>query len=532
MIRSRTTVAAVAVTLLTAALGACSSGAAPAAGGSTVTIASGYMPATTDLDPRDASSQQLAPVITTSIAGTLFGYNGQDAPDPNNATTLVDPRPELATSATLSPDGLTWTVQLRGDAQSEAGNPLTSDDVVWTIQRAFNSQAIAANLLTKTVPLDPAKPVEATGPATVVFHLTRPSSVLEKVFAQPWLGILDKKAVTAAAGPADPWGYKWLTAHSATFGAYEVTTSELPQKIVLSANPHYWRGAAPISRATIVTIADDSTRLQAALSGQVDLATGLASTDLKAVTGSATVVPYTQPNALQVKLLTFSLKNPEVADPNVRRALSLSIDRQTISDKVYEGLSSPVTGCMPTLLDERTSPLDVPAAGDIAQARALIAASPGPHQVTIGYLPDAGNTFAQILQAGFQAVGVQATLKPYTSFTTWNADFRNGVFSVGINGFAPFVNDAAYLLVNLATTTAPSNGTGWSNAQFDTAAAAALSSDGAAKTTDVDTACRVMQQASPIVPVVVTAQLAAANKKLTRVASSQYGVLLSNMKIG
>lgn len=530
MTRYRT--AAVAA-LLVAALGACGSPpAAGPAGAATVTIASGYMPGSADVDPQDAASQQVAPVISTSIAGTLFGYNGQDAPDPNSAATVVDPQPELATSASLSPDGLTWTVQLRDGVRSEAGNPLTSQDVVWSIQRAFNSQAIAANLLTKTVPLDPARPVEATGPSTVVFHLTRPSSVLEKTFSQPWLGILDRVAVEAAAGPDDPWGYTWLATRSATFGAYGVASSELPQRITLVANPNYWRGVPPIGRATFVTIADNSTRLQAALTGQVDLATGFASTDLAAITSSPSVVPYRQPNALQMKILAFSLANPDVADPDVRRALSLSIDRQAISDNVYEGLSAPVTGCMPTLLADRTSPLDVSPTGDLDEARALIAASPGPHQVTIGYLPDVGNTFAQILQSGFESIGVQTTLKPYTSFTTWNADMRNGVFSVGLNGFAPFVNDPAYLLVNLATSTAPSNSTGWSDPAFDTAATTALSSTGEAKTAAVDTACGLLQQATPIAPVVSTEQLAAVSTRLTRVASSQYGVLLGNMRVG
>lgn len=532
MIRSRTATAAT-TALLAAALSACGSGPAPGpAASSSVTIASGYMPASADLDPREAASQQVAPVISTSIAGTLFGYGGQDAPDPNSAPSVVDPQPDLASSATLSPDGLTWTVQLREGVRSEAGNPLTSDDVVWTIQRAFNSQAIAANLLTRTVPLDPARPVEAAGPLTVVFHLTTPSSVLEKAFSQPWLGILDKKAVIENSAPDDPWGYTWLTTRSATFGPYGVESSELPQKIVLRANRNHWRGAPAIERATFVTIADNSTRLQAALTGEVDLAAGLPSSDLETITSSAAVVPYEQPNAVQMKILAFSLANPDVADVDVRRALSLSIDRQTISDTVYEGLSEPVTGCMPALLTDRTSPLDVSPTGDVDEARALIAASPGPHQVTIGYLPDTGSAFSQILQAGFEAIGVRTTLKPYTSFTTWNADMRNGVFSVGVNGFAPFVNDPAYLLVNLATSTAPSNGTGWSDAAFDTAAATALSSTGEAKTRAVDDACGLLQQASPIAPVVSTEQLAAASKRLTKVAASQYGVLLANMRVG
>lgn len=526
----RAVAVATAALLLLAACGAPGPGGAADAG-TAITIASGYLPASADLDPRDAASQQLAPFVTTSVAGTLFGYHDPAAPDPNSAPELVAPGPELATSAELSPDGLTWTVQLREGVRSEAGNPLTAEDVVWTVERAFAAEAIASNLLTRTVALDPAEPVRATGPLTVEFRLATPSSVLEKVFSQPWLGILDRTAITAGAGPGDPWGFDWLATRSATFGPYRVATSELPQRVVLEANPNYWRGPATVARATIVVIADNSTRLQAALTGEVDLAMGLASTDLPTVEQSDAVTPYIQPNAIQMKLLAFRLASPEVADARVRRALSLSIDRQAISDSVYAGLSEPVTGCMPALLDDRTSAADVPASGDRDEARALIAEVPGEQAVTVGYLPDIGNTFAQILQAGFEDIGVRTTLKPYTSFSTWKADLQNGVFGVGINGFAPFVNDPGYLLVNLATSTAPSNATGWAVPAFDTAAATALSAGGAEKDAAVDTACGLLRQDSPIVPVVSTAQLAAAGDRLAKVASSQYGVLLYPMAV-
>ncbi|HEU0103471.1 MAG TPA: ABC transporter substrate-binding protein [Mycobacteriales bacterium] len=518
-------------TLVTSVLAGCSSGGAQgeSAAGSvkSISIAAGYMPATTDLDPRDSASQQVAPTISQSLAGTLFSYNGLPE-DPNSSAQLAVPQPELAESATLSADGLTWTLKLRAGVKSQAGNAFTAEDVVWTVQRALATKAIASNLLTQTVPLDPAKPVTALDAMTVQFNLSRPSSVLEQVFSLPWLGIFDSKAVKANAAPADPWGYEWLNTHSASYGPYEVSVSELPQRLVVKASPAYWRGPAKIESATFVIIAEDSTRLQAGLTGQVDIAAGLASTNIKAIRASSAVTAYVQPNALQQKQLGFSLASPEVSDVNMRRALSLAVDRKAIADTVYEGLATPITGCMPGLLYKATSPDDVQAGPDVEKAKALVAQASGPKTVTIGYLPDTGNVFPQILQTNFQAIGVKATLKPYTTLATWQADFKNGVFSVAVNGFAPFVNDPGYLLVNLNSGKAPSNRTGYANPVVDAASEKALSATGDLKQSSVATACRQLQQDVPMAPILSTGQLAAVSNKVDKVAAYQYAVLLYN----
>jgi peptide/nickel transport system substrate-binding protein len=503
--------------------------ASPAA----VTIAVPELPNSADIDPKSSADSVSSQNTAESIAGTLFTYEGESV-DPDTAGSIPAPKPGLAKSANPSANGLTWTLHLRSGVYSQDHNLLTAADVVWTMQRAINTAQSGATLL-GDIHVNPKDPATATGPLTVQLHLTSPSSLVEKVLAVSFLGVIDEKAVQAKAGAADPYGYTYLTSHSATFGPYEVGTDELPTKLVLTANPYYWQGKPQITTATFTQITDDSTRLESVLSGQVDYALGLAAADGKSITSSSSVKSYVQKNAILDIYGIFELSNSEVQNATVRRALSVSIDRQKVAELAYDSLATPITSCVPSGLYPYPSSPDNPAAGSVSEAKQILSTVPAasvPKSVTVAYLSSYAQDLptAEVIQSDFAAAGVPTTLVPYSSYSTYLADQAKGKFSFGIGGIGPNVVDGGYIL-NATLDGASSYNLGdFHNTTFDTAISAALSGTGASQKADLEKACDIALKEAPLAPLVNDEQFSGVSSKFTTLSTFGALPILYNMR--
>ena len=539
-IRAAFVIPVIAVAVLVSACGSSSSGgsagghssSAKAKGGASVTLAVANLPTVADIDPKSESDSVLTQNVTNDIVGTLFGYDGSTV-DPDTAATVPDPSPQLATSASPSANGRTWTFHLRPHVLSQDGNPLTAADVVYSIKRALHTASDGANLL-KGIHIDKANPATATGPLTVEVHLTSPSSIVEKTFSVSFLGVLDQKAIAAHSPASDPWGYKYLASHSAGFGPYEVSVAELPNKEVLVTNPHYWGKQPQIAKATFTQISDDSTRLEAALTGQVDYAVTQSISDLPRIKGSSQVQPDLQHVALQFYLV-FVMKSPLVQSSLVRRALSLAVNRQEIIKIAYQGAAQSVTSCVPrSLYSAPSSVADYnPAAGDLARAKQLYAAGHGPKSMTLGYstgIPGA-QALSQAVQSDFKSLGLTLNLMPYTSYTTFLADQAAAKFPIALEGFGPNVVDPGYFLYTLTSGHSSYNLGGYSNAALTTALDKTETVTGAPRQSALASACRLALTQAPVAPLVAVDSLGAASRKFSALSSIGGAPLLYNMRV-
>jgi peptide/nickel transport system substrate-binding protein len=508
-----------AVVVLSAVAVGCGDGGSSGSGGgaaTAMTIATGALPSVIDFDPESAADGQSSGYLSRQMSGTLFGYNGMKN-NPDTSAAVLPAEPELATGATVSPDGLTWTVSLRPDVKSQHGNTFSAPDVEWTIRRALDRKKSAATNL-GLININPANPVTVVDDRTVAFNLTKPSHLFSDVLTIPSLAIFDSKAVKEKAGAADPWGYEWLKTNTASFGPYQLETSELPAKVVLGSNPNYWRGAPTVKRVTFVAMAESSTRLQAVLTGAVDYAPSMEAKDRATLESSSTAKTYIQ-TAVGIHLYAlFVLDNPEVADPNLRRALSLAIDRKAIVDSALNGVGAAATGCLAPVLNPPKTPDDVTVEPQIEEAKRLVALAKGPKKVTIGYasLYTGGSVIPEILKRDWEAIGVETTLRPYGSFTTWFADEADGKFGVGLGSFSPYVRDSSYMFYNLLKTGTAYNAGAFSDPAFDAATDQAwtgLTDDVRAKGTQQ--ACDIVMADSPWAMLGLATGFTAINKRVT-----------------
>ncbi len=264
-----------------------------------------------------------------------FGWGaGEHVHEPLIQSTLTVTNPDLtigydlATDTSVSEDGLTWTVTIRGDVQFTDGEPLTAGDVAFT----YNTVKETSSVNDFTM-LDRA---EALNDTTVVFHMTWPFSIWPYTMAA--VGILPEHAYDSRTYGTNPIGS----------GRYILKQWDQGQQVILEANPDYYGEAPQMKQVTILFMEEDAAFL-AAQAGQVDVAYTSATYSDQNIDGYELAAYETVDNR------GFNLPavpegtdeegrqtgNDFTSDVRVRRAINLGIDRQEMIDHVLNGYGSP-----------------------------------------------------------------------------------------------------------------------------------------------------------------------------------------------
>ena len=264
-----------------------------------------------------------------------FGWGaGEHVHEPLIQSTLTVTNPDLtigydlATDTSVSEDGLTWTVTIRGDVQFTDGEPLTAGDVAFT----YNTVKETSSVNDFTM-LDRA---EALNDTTVVFHMTRPFSIWPYTMAA--VGILPEHAYDSRTYGTNPIGS----------GRYMLKQWDQGQQVILEANPDYYGETPQMKQVTILFMEEDAAFL-AAQAGQVDVAYTSATYSDQNIDGYELAAYETVDNR------GFNLPavpertdeegrqtgNDFTSDVRVRRAINLGIDRQEMIDHVLNGYGSP-----------------------------------------------------------------------------------------------------------------------------------------------------------------------------------------------
>jgi peptide/nickel transport system substrate-binding protein len=165
-----------------------------------------------------------------------------------DAKTLA-PRPELATSWSVSPDGKTWTFQTRQNVKWQDGVPFTAADVAFT----FN-YIVKNNLSNLAVYTDGITGAKATGPNTVQIYTKAPKANMLRMVVpilpqHIWSKVSGKAASTSFANKPPIIGT----------GPFQVVDWKPGQYVHLKANPNYWGGAPHISDLYILTYTNADT---------------------------------------------------------------------------------------------------------------------------------------------------------------------------------------------------------------------------------------------------------------------------------
>ncbi|HKU66702.1 MAG TPA: peptide ABC transporter substrate-binding protein [Candidatus Baltobacteraceae bacterium] len=274
----------------------------------------------------------------------------------------------------ISRDGLTVTYHLRKGVRFADGSPLTAQDCVWSIDAINNP----ANNVQSRYGYDRIAKAQAPDAYTLVLHLKEPfAPLLTLVLAPQGFPILPQHVLAKYPD----FNHIDFDQHPIGSGPYVVDRWIHGDRVIMHANPYYFRGKPKIERLTVRFVPDAQAALNLLqtheIQGYFNEQDYSQYPQLRAVKGYRT----TASPVAGVGALIFNTQDPATSDPRVRDALAQAIDIKSLVAKAYRGaVSSPGAGrgLFFWALDPKAYP-DI--AYDPAHARALLDAAgwkPGP----------------------------------------------------------------------------------------------------------------------------------------------------------
>lgn len=255
----------------------------------------------------------------------LVAVDGQGRLVPDVATAV----PTIANGG-ISRDGRQLVYHLRRGVRWQDGEPLTARDVVFTYRAVMNPR----NNVPTRLGFDQIAAIGASDPFTVRVTLKRPFAPFVTYFLEPEnFPILPAHLLEHRSSLNDA-PYNQLPVGS---GPYRVVAWLRGDRLMLAANPGYWRGRPAIDAIVVRFIANEETIVTGLRAHEIDAAFDLAPASAELVRAElpdATVASYP---IYGFGALIFNTRAEAVADPRVRRAIVAAIDRDAMVRKVSRG---------------------------------------------------------------------------------------------------------------------------------------------------------------------------------------------------
>lgn len=386
-------------------------------------------------------------------------------------------KPGLATSWTVSPDGKLYTFKIRDDVTFCDGRKMTADDVVYSLNRL----ADPATRSPVRWRAGPVKEIRAKDATTVEYELNQPFSELLFQLSLFFTGVVDKNSVEKLGANFGVQGFNGV-------GPYCWVSWTPRADMVLKKHEGYnwgppiFKNPSPqVDKVIWRVIPDDNTRLAALQSGQGDLTQYIPYYALEGLKKTPGVRLSNQPNYFWDYFLGFKINKPVVDVPEMRRAMTMAINRPAIAKAVFFGAGDPADSYLnPATLDYDPKSKALLPAFDPAGARKLlddagwkvgsdnVRAKDGVRAsfTLYGLMDQQWNRATEAMQADLRRVGIEMKIQLWDATVGWGKlatqDFDAFVMSY------PYVSagDALNLYFNSANTPTP-NRMNWKNADTD-----------------------------------------------------------------
>jgi peptide/nickel transport system substrate-binding protein len=396
--------------------------------GGTLSVATSTDPV--GLDPMISSAYSTA-LITEHVYGSLMQYD----------KALNEVQPDLAESVEISDDKLLYTFKLRSGVKWHDGQPFTADDVKFSIERQKNPDTGSPNAYMYSEVAD----VKVVDPATVEVSFNKVQGPFLAFMASPWASMVPKHVVEEKGD---------LQTTMVGTGPFKFVSYEPGKSVKLVKNPDYYVSGQPlVDELDIVFISDNTSRLNAVLTKQVDLCQELAKKDYKQLSG----MPGVQAIALESgscnwAYIGMNCSKPPFDNPLVRQAVANAKNRQAIANNVMFGLAIPLTGgIVPKWSWAYSEGLELYSpTPNVEKAKSLLTEAGFPNgfdttiKVSPAYSDLAGE--AAIDQESLKAVGINAQIVNLEWGTFINDVFGNNDFDMQVCGWGgPFIDPDEFL---------------------------------------------------------------------------------------
>ena len=349
--------------------------------------------------------------------------------------------PDLARSWAWDESKTKITFKLRQGVKWHDGQPFTADDVKFSMERQKDPATGSPNAYMYSEVAE----VTAVDPATVEVRFNKVQGPFLAFMASPWASMVPKHVVEEKGD---------LQTVMVGTGPFKFVSYEPAKSVKLAKNPDYYVPGQPlVDELEIVFISDNTSRLNAVLTKQVDLAQELAKKDYRQLSG----MPGVKAIALETgscnwAYIGMNCTRPPFDNPKVRQAVAYAKNRQAIADNVMFGLAIPLTGgIVPQWSWAYAQDLQLYSpTPEVDKAKALLAEAGFADgfdttiKVSPAYSDLAGE--AAIDQEALKAIGINAQIVNLEWGTFINDVFGNNDFDMQVCGWGgPFIDPDEFL---------------------------------------------------------------------------------------
>ncbi|WIM94117.1 ABC transporter substrate-binding protein [Actinoplanes oblitus] len=362
--------------------------------------------------------------------------------------------PGLASEVTQR-DATTVVITVRDGVRFWDGAALTAEDVVYSLRRNLDPRlaSYSAHVFANVASIDKTGPLEVT-----VRFRTPDMQFIPDLAGVPGAIVEERFATRAAARFGTASGGLMCT------GPFRLDGWQSGRKITLKRNDAYWDAGRRAKAATFqfVFLTDSSTLTSALLSGEVDGVYGAPAGSIAALRKTGAGRLYFGPSTETVSLGAVAADGP-AADPRIRQALDLAIDKGSFVTSVLKGAGEPLKTFTPPLAwsgspaksvyDAGYAALPDTAKADLGAARQLVTdAAPSRRDLVVA-LPAGDQSLLQtatIAQAAAQRIGLTMTIRQLQP-----AEFSGLFYDPGLRDGIDFIATTGYLEVPGALYYAP-----------------------------------------------------------------------------
>ncbi|QCT21546.1 oligopeptide ABC transporter substrate-binding protein OppA [Jejubacter calystegiae] len=416
-----------------------------------------------------------------------------------------------------SNDNRVWTFTLRNDARWSDGTPVTAQDFVYSWRRLVDPQTTSpfawfaglAGILNARDIADGKVAPDKLGVSAVNAHqlrvqLDRPVPYFPALAASFALYPVKQANI-------ERFGKAWTQpGNLVSNGAFVLRTRVVNEKLELGRNRQYWDNTKTVlNKVTFLPINQESAVTKRYLAGDIDITESFPKQLYRKLTKEIPGQIYTPPQ-LGTYYYAFNTEKGPTADVRVRQALSMTIDRRIIADKVLGTGEKPAWRFTPDVTAGFTpepSPLEGTPQPELnAQAKTLLqAAGYGPGRslnLTLLYNTSENHQKIAIAVASMwkKNLGVQVKLQNQ-EWKTYIDSRNSGNFDVVRASWVGDYNEPSSFLT-LLTSGHSGNIARFHDPRYDKVLnQASLEVDGERRNRDYNAAEKILQAQAPIAPI-------------------------------
>lgn len=341
--------------------------------------------------------------------------------------------PSLAKSWDISEDGKIYILHLMEGVKFHNGEDFKADDVVYSLNRIVTVQgAVNSGFVSQIEGFDELangvatelSGVKAIDDYTIEIKLKEPYAGFMASLAAAPVSILDEKTTTMAG---DKFGIE--PEFTVGTGPFKLKEWKLNEGIELVKNENYWKEAPKIDGVEIKVVPDTETQNIMYRNGELDILdldymVDYIPTYKQEFKDNLVSVPR-----VGITYFTFNENIEPLNNVNIRKALSMAIDRQAIVDSMYNGTASIENGIFPKGLighNENIEAIEY----NTEKAKEILAAEGYPNGFDMEIAIDSASSdttksVLEIISEQLSEIGVNASLKTYDE-STWLATRKAG----------------------------------------------------------------------------------------------------------